>query len=218
MFLTITMLSIPNPSNQFKSIFPSLMVIILISIVVLCSVLWAHLVHDISLKELTGDFAATLEVPIYVGIQSQIGIFFWAASAAICLYTTTLISGSEQKKFLILFGVLTLLLGLDDIFLLHEVVFPSIGIHQKIVQLGYMAFIGALVLRFYKTIFRSDYLLLLTGLFFFGISVMIDNFLSNESVIISQYIEDGAKFIGILCWSVYLYRTSYQMVVLKVDY
>jgi len=113
---------------QVNTVIPSIIFIVLVSISVIGLILFLHYNNNISLHTLTSDIVTVSNVEIYVGLLSQIGIFFWAASIAICFFVTTLIWKTQELKKLSLFfifsGFITLLLAFDDIFLLHEDVFP----------------------------------------------------------------------------------------------
>lgn len=206
------MISIPDLLNQIKSIRSSIVFIVAITFGIMGLVLWGHLFYDVPFVQLTGDFASTLEVPFYLGFQSQIGVFFWSAAVTVCFYSAHMIFDAERKIFFISFGLLSVLLGLDDVFMLHESVFPALGIHQKVVVLSYGIFVGTIFLRFYKVILLTDYLLLFIALGFFAISLFIDNFILEATEYITKFAEDGAKFIGIVSWFVYLYHTGYRNV------
>ncbi|OUR93423.1 hypothetical protein A9Q87_04835 [Flavobacteriales bacterium 34_180_T64] len=166
-----------------------------------------HQLNGIPLKTLTSDVTAAADVPLYYGIQSQIGIFFWAAAAAICFLCGSTIKSPEWSFFMVS-GFLSLFLGLDDIFLFHEVVFPSLGIHQKVVYLSYVVIFGVYVLKFYKLILQTEFILLAMAFGCFGLSLLIDSFFHNAAPLYTQLIEDGAKFVGIVYWTIYFYSTA----------
>ena len=58
--------------------------------------------------DLTRDPAAILDVPVYVGFLSQIGILLWAATAAICLFSAAVLWRREPvdsiARFLVCSG------------------------------------------------------------------------------------------------------------------
>lgn len=107
-------------------------------------------------------------------------------------------------------GFLTIFLGVDDIFLLHEAVFPFFGIPEKVVYASYGFILISWIVKFYTTILRTDYILLLMAFFFLGLSVGLDVFpLSN----IDLYLfEDGFKMTGIVSWFFYFYGNSVKAV------
>lgn len=206
------MILIKDLSNQLQQLYTSIFFVFLTSFLVVGSVFGFHYYNNVPLYKLTSDVLVAADAPIYFGIQSQIGIFFWAATAAICFYSSRLIDSSVHKKFLIFSGCITLFLGLDDIFMFHEIVFPSLGIHQKIVFLSYAVVMLFYGLKYTKLLLKTDYILLVLAVGGFGISLVADNFFYNYSEYITQLLEDGAKFMGIVSWTLFFGRTSLQMV------
>ena len=109
----------------------------------------------IPIAHFTRDTVAVAEAPVYTGLFSNIGILFWCSTAAISLFSSN-ISGRGSKQgdfsvFLLVSGLLTSLLLLDDLFLLHEEILPEhLHIPQKLVFLGY-----GLVMLLYLFRFRT---------------------------------------------------------------
>ena len=172
---------------------------------------YVHFSKHIPLDYLTNDPVVVADLPVYIGVLSQFGIFLWAATAAICLFCSLLIKNKVHKAFMIVSSLISALLGFDDVFMLHESVFPSLGIHQKVVFLSYALIVLIYGLKFMKILLRTDYLLLGFAIFWFGISLLVDNFLYESSPYITKLLEDGAKFIGITSWLFYYTRTCRQM-------
>jgi len=142
---------------------------------------------------------------------SSIGILFWTATATLCIFSAMLVTGRQNevmlKPFLYVSGLFTLLLGFDDLFLLHERVFPNfIGLPEKAVLGSYAVFAVAYLIRFRTAIFETEYPLLGLALSFFGISVVIDAFHSEGRD--TAALEDFPKFVGIVSWFVYYARVS----------
>ncbi|MCB0447459.1 MAG: hypothetical protein KDD03_08100 [Gelidibacter sp.] len=187
------MKSILFPLEQLKSIFPSVIVSAIFSLLIIASVLGLHFYNDIPLYLLTTDVTVAANAPLYFGIQSQIGIFFWAATAAICSYSSNLVMSKPNKNFLLVSASISLFLGLDDIFMFHEIVFPSLGVPQKVVYLSYALLMLLYGFKFLKTLLSTEYVLFALAIGFFGISLLTDNFLKQfESQYITQLLEDGA--------------------------
>lgn len=164
-----------------------------------------HLVTDIPIGDLTRDPNVIIGAPFYNGLVSQIGIFFWAAAAAVCLFTAKALSTApanfRMKRFLNMSGILTLLLGLDDALLLHEQFFPSIGIPETVVLAIYGGLTLFYLIRFYSRILKTEYILLGMAFFFFGMSIVLD--LLPLPGINPYVLEDSAKLAGIVSWLAY---------------
>ena len=99
-----------------------------------------------------------------------------------------------------------MLLGLDDIFLLHESVFPYLGIHEKVVYATYAGLVLFYLVKFYPTILKTEYILLVMALGFFALSVIFDK--SSIPGIDPYLLEDGVKIAGIVSWMFYFYSVG----------
>ncbi|MCB0382322.1 MAG: hypothetical protein KDD05_03210 [Psychroserpens sp.] len=196
--------------QQLRTLRFSFLLIFVVILVTLGLLLGIHFNEDIPIEILTNDLAVLAELPIYAGILSQMGILLWSAAAAICMYSVPLIIDEEHKQFIRASVYITLLLGLDDAFMFHETLFPSLGIHQKIVFLGYGIMMLLYLYKYYKLILTTDFILFTLALGWFGISMLIDNFIRDVSPYITKLTEDGTKFIGIVTWLVYFIRTTKQ--------
>ncbi|MEM9808005.1 MAG: hypothetical protein AAF959_22280, partial [Cyanobacteria bacterium P01_D01_bin.56] len=189
----------------FKSSLPPVAIIAAVSTLLLGLVAYLHVWNNIPISDLTRDVAAIGQLPFYAGFLSQIGILLWAASATICFFSATVLpkhraSSRQLKRFLFVSALLTLLLGLDDAFLLHETVFPQLGISSKATYAGYGVFLLSYLFRFHTLILKTDHILIAIALGFFGMSVAIDMLdLSGQRAFL---FEDGAKFVGIVSWLV----------------
>jgi hypothetical protein len=161
----------------------------------------------VPLGDLTRDPIAVFEAHLYIGFLSQLGIFGWAGSAAICIFVTRWLphvpENLEIRHFLAVGAALTLVLGLDDVFLLHEQFFPyHVGIHEHVVYAAYVSFVLYFLIRFRTMIMATEFLLLMLAFALFAVSVSSD-------ILDGPYLfEDGAKFAGILAWLAYFYRTG----------
>jgi preprotein translocase subunit SecG len=210
------MKSLHAPFGQLRSSWMIIGWILAISAVLVSLVLFLHFGKGIPIGNLTRDPTAILGSPFYTGFLSQIGIFFWSASATVCLFSAKVLSNEPEsfkiRRFLFVSGLLTLILGLDDAFLLHEEAFPRLGIPEKIVFASYAGFVLFYLARFYSIIVKTEYILLGMALIFFGGSIALDvlNLPGSNSFLI----EDDLKLVGIVSWLSYFFRTG----VSTVDY
>ena len=96
--------------------------------------------------ELSGDCCHS-----YYGFVSTAGIILWAATAAVSLFSATLLflkgAAGRVTMFPLLAGMLTAWIALDDAFMLHETVFPAFGVPQN----GVIAFYVLLALAYFLT-------------------------------------------------------------------
>lgn len=197
--------------SQIRTLLPWIGLILLMSALFLGGALFLDFWRGVPFAVLTRDPVSVGSMPVYVGFISQIGIFFWSAAATLCFFCFKLLSakenGREVRRFLLASGVISLILGLDDVFLLHEVVLPTlIGIPQVVILTSYGMIIFFYVLRFYRVILQTEYTLFLMAMVFIGISLAIDIF--HLPGINPYLLEDGAKLIGLVSWFVYFLRTG----------
>ena len=166
----------------------------------------------ISPDDFTRDPASVVKAPFYVGFLSHLGVLLWAATTSICLFSSFLLFSLQPRNrrlglFLLSAGLLSLMLTLDDLFLLHEKVFPKyLGLPEILVYAGYAGAAAFYLWAFRHRILTTDYLLLLLALLLFGFSTSMDRFLSFRSF--ETFVEDSSKFAGIVFWLIYYSRTA----------
>lgn len=143
---------------------------------------------------------------VYYGLASNLGIMLWTATSAVCLFAALILHrksdfvSTHRKAFALIAGMFTGWLALDDAFLVHEKVFPALGLPQATVLLVY-AILGLVYALYARRIaLQVDYILFILAGGFLASSMMIDHFhhgLTSDAI----FLEDGAKFIGICCWA-----------------
>ena len=218
----------PGLRQQLRTNGRAIGAIVVVSAGLLGLLLLLHHAGGVPISDLTRDVNAIAGVPLYAGLLSQIGILLWAAAAAICLFSAAVLPKDERRRplrqFFVASGLLTLLLGLDDAFQLHEALLPTLGVPDAVMYVGIagrvvffgiaetallVGYVGLVVLylvRFGPFIRATDYVLLWIALLFFGISMALD--VLDPSGINPFLWEDGTKLVGIVSWLVYFARTS----------
>lgn len=184
--------------------------------------------QDISVAVFTRDPAVTvIESKIspfidpkynpFLGIVSQVGVLFWCITASLCIFCSRIISqknylANSWTDFLRFFGFLTLILLLDDLFLLHESVIPELfKIPEKITYLGYMSLCIWGLIKFRQVILKTEWIILLLSFFWFFCSIITDSLPFLRSFYYIQYLlEDGFKLLGIVSWFYYFLRVCLQ--------
>jgi len=200
-----------NLRYQLKSNKTTFLRIFIISTFFIGCVLLLNKWKGIPIGSMTRDITTTAGVEIYVGFFSQVGFFFWIAAATLCMFTSFINHKSRGNiiftEFLFLFGLLTLLLCLDDMFLLHESVFPYIfGIPQKGVFMVYGILIFFILLRYYQIILKTNYIILAMSFIFFAISISLD--VIHPPNLNPYLMEDSVKMFGIVSWFFYFYSNA----------
>ena len=184
------MIKFPNKLFYF-SILPST----ILYIAILC----ISNFYNIKLSLVIRDLAQTCGYPIGVGMISNIGILLWGAAASICFFTTFLKSiNRESSKLLLLGGIFSSLLCIDDLFLLHD---RYIG--PDFLNLTYLAISIFLLVRFRRILKKIGLFNLIISILFLGLSVFFDGVIQmmfTQSYDLTQLFEEGFKFLGIACW------------------
>ena len=161
-----------------------------------------------------GDPATATGSPFFAGFVSNVGAVMWAAIATVFLFRFHLDCRpgrpSEWTRFLLWSGLFAALVGSDDLFLLHEELFPKyLSIPQVVVVATYGVLAIAYLGRFRTQIARTAYPLFLLALGLLGVSVALDQIADRWEVYLpaGPFIEDGAKLLGIGTWLSYAWHT-----------
>lgn len=203
--------------DRLTGLFPLMMAVYLPTFII---VLLVRQQNRVPIHHLMGDPAKVANSPFYLGMVTKFGILLWCATAAICLFTSLYLKplnlSLKHQRFLLVAGVITTVLMLDDSFQLHEEVFPNyLGISEKIVYLAYVMMVALYLIKFHKIIWNSRYLLFL-GLAFvcFALSIVLDMRaiidLVDMGLIYDRdraLLENGFKLFGIVSWFTYFSLT-----------
>jgi hypothetical protein len=184
---------------------------VLIPFALMFVVFWLGKINNIEVSDLTRDTAAVLHGHPYDGLISMLGLFLWSASGAICFLAFAVIrkSNSEFKNILLFGGMLSLFLGFDDAFQLHEEVFiHAFPFAEKLFYLVYVFSIVAYFFLQVKNLFQTKFLIWIGAMCLFLVSMILDNidpFISHQ-----VYYEDCCKFAGIFLWFLFYVNTCYK--------
>lgn len=99
-------------------------------------------------------------------------------------------------------GLFTGWLALDDMLMLHDDALPVLGIPEKVTYAVYGATLSLYLFVSSSWILANRPMLMAAALGFFGASVAIDLFIHSPRPG-RVFLEDGAKFLGILAWTGY---------------
>lgn len=168
---------------------------------------------------LTRDTTAIASLPPYAGLLSTFGFFLWAAAGAIAAFAGWILHVRRDprkglRNFLLVSGILTLLLGLDDAFLIHDDIIPiRLGLKEWPFLLAFPAVTLFVLVKSWAVILLTDYLLLGLALGMLGLSLLIDlhsALFDNMPILgVDHFLaEDGTKFIGMVAWLCYFWRTA----------
>lgn len=97
---------------------------------------------------------------------------------------------------------------LDDLFLLHENIFPrKLNIPEKFVYFVYGIIVLSYIVKFRKLILKTDFIFLFLAFGFFGASIIFDQVTTNKYL---GVLEDWFKLFGIVNWLAYFTRIGFQ--------
>jgi hypothetical protein len=200
--------------QQFRTVTPILLIVWLITLLSLLTAIYASTERDIPLESFTKDPTALMKAPFYLGFFSNIGIMIWAATAMICFFVAYRIKEVQESKskfqFILISACISLLMTLDDLFQLHEFVFPNyFSITDNMVYLTYINIYVIYFIRFRKLLLNSDYLVLGLAFFFLGLSTIID--LLPLPIPKDTFLEDAIKLFGVTTWFIYFFRTGNEI-------
>jgi len=153
---------------------------------------------DRPVGDLTRDPVAVLDGPAYIGVLSNIGAVVWAVGLSACLIAV-IVHGFDRWSPFLWGGLLTGLLLADDLFLLHEAYYPSVGIPEKGYPILYAAAFVAYLVVFRGFLASNAGWLLLLAAALFAASALLDLALDEDAPFL---IEDGFKLLGIVAWTV----------------
>jgi hypothetical protein len=163
-------------------------------------------VENIPAAYMTRDALQTMHGLCYIGFVSSLGILFWMAAATVCLTAAAVLrtvpARKERAVFYFCFGLLSLALTLDDLFLIHEKMWPFFtALPQYIISGLYALLAAGFTIRFRAIVLESPWLLLGLSLIALGLSAVLDVDLPGHFR--SIFIEDSFKLFGIVFWSLY---------------
>jgi hypothetical protein len=193
--------------EQFRQVRIALAAAIVFCLLTLGGALILSAVENIPAAYMTRDALQTLHGLCYTGFVSSLGILLWMAAATAGLTAAAVLHGVPDRKgqarFHLCFGLLTLMLTLDDQFLCHEKIWPFFtGLPQFIISGLYALLAAVFLIRFRAVILKSSWLLLGLSLASLGISAVLDTGLL-DCFFHSIFVEDSFKLVGIVFWSLY---------------
>ncbi len=192
-------------ARQVVPLWRVLAALMVVSAVFIGALFLLSLLTNTPMALLTRDVAATAGIKFYIGILSSIGALTWGASASVCWFAAAVLRGGahlrEPARFLAGAGALQTALGADDFFMLHETVYPKLGLPEEVIVAFYGLALLALVLRFRRQLLDSELLLFLIGAVLFGGSVLVDLAVRDATAL-----EDILKVGGVATWLTYFWR------------
>ncbi|HAD10880.1 MAG TPA: hypothetical protein DCF33_00430 [Saprospirales bacterium] len=200
-------------SVKIRTIAQVLLITWLMTILALLVSIFISTVREIPLDTFTQDPNAKMGAPFYLGLFSNISIIIWSAALTVCFYAASrMVKGVRRldREFLIVSGLITLMMTLDDLYQVHEFVFPHyFSISENMVYLTYMNIYLIYFIRYRNQLLNSDFIALAIAFFFLGLSTVID--LLPLPIEKDTFLEDAMKLLGAVSWLVYYVRTADEL-------
>ena len=162
----------------------------------------------LSVRQIIRDPAQNLNHSSFMGFVSSIGSWVWLSAGIVCLFSASVGGRTTDKKhmeLLVLMGIVSVILAVDDFFLLHDRYLP-----QKAVFLFYAVYTITLLIRYFRTIMEIDGWTFLMAGGLLAASIFTDT--SQRKIPLEymqvQVIEDGFKFVGAVTWFYFNYQLA----------
>lgn len=156
--------------------------------------------RGVGFEDFSKDPAQHLDGEFFTGWYHYLVVLVWqvpATTALVGSYVLHRIGRAAPARMLLVAGVLTAAMVLDDLFLLHDAVYRNLGVPQVAVYAGYglatVAFAWA-----YRARLGAGVLLLAGTLVCWALSAGIDVLLREDAPYV---VEDGAKAAGVVLWT-----------------
>lgn len=211
-------------SNPFRG--SSLLALLALYLPPLLMIFGVSLVSDLSglpVSVYLQDPATTTNSSPLTGAISNLGILAWCAAFSCALLGAAQLRSARaaaiEINFLLTGAGLTALLLFDDLFLLHERLYPELlGLPEEAVLAGYAVCALAWLLRYLRQILTSRFVLLLAAFGFFAVSVMVDLVMSpSPDDALPYLVEDGAKLLGIASWLGFFVDAAWRRVTERLN-
>ncbi|MER8826746.1 hypothetical protein NKH73_12085 [Mesorhizobium sp. M0938] len=169
-----------------------------VKVVMLLAALFVAQIRGLDAWIFYRDPSAAAEVAFYTGWISSLGASLWIGSGAATLFAG-LLTHRWDCTFL---GGLTLLLGLDDLLLIHEEVLPIVAVPEIVAMIAYAAAGLFWFFRLRRKTFDGTIVFVVAG-FLLAMSASIDQLgelfpTPGSAVAIA---EDAVKELGIFLWA-----------------
>jgi hypothetical protein len=200
--------------RQARGLAPLLAALYVPATALLLAALVASHVKRLSFGVFTSDPTAIVGASPLIGVLSSIGVLGWCATASLCLFTWGVtrrqVAGRLGDVFLLIPGLLTTALMMDDLFEIHETLAPRyIGGPDGLLIVPHVLVAVGWAVAFRRRILRTEYVLLLIAAGGLAVSVVVDAL--PEAPYDSRYLlEDGFKFLGIVGWLGYFGRVCFR--------
>jgi hypothetical protein len=163
---------------------------------------------------LTKDPVAAGGLDFETGILSRIGVVIWVATAASAVMAGFIAQRlqSPGADVLLSFGLLGVVMAVDDSLMIHEAVSSFTGL--PLVEFGYVVAVVVILWRLRAEILsQTPWLVLAASFTGLALSEVVDFLDDQVSLGAGAGVEDVCKFIGILLFAAYLLLMARRTVI-----
>ncbi len=153
-------------------------------------------------------------VPWYTGLVSNLGILGWTTATVTGFFGAWIAYYGLRPaaaRMLVWGSTLSTLLLADDLFQLHAIAKPVLGLSKSVIFAFYLLVAIAWVLTQWRELRRTRGVLLLAAGGAFALSIGVDQLdllFASLGPDRRLLVEDAAKFLGVLTWAEYFVLTS----------
>ena len=170
------------------------------------------------------DLAVALQVPILACVVTGATTILWCSSGLLSIFCAQFCEPKYRAALLVL-GILSLVLGIDDLIMLHETLLPhALNMTKKLQSVAveacvfscYAAVMFVWLWKFFRLTTWASRPFLLLSLSCFAFSLAAD-FASSYKVFgkwsrfrtdydFQLLVEDGPKLVGVVFWAVFVWH------------
>lgn len=184
---------------------------------------WLYFQDLVTIERQVVDLPALIGIPGTSGMVSGVGIALWYVAGSVCWFAAGLQHDREKRVGLRLIGTLSVWLGLDDEFMLHEEVLPQLfGLSPSVMQPLLYCLYGLLLLgclrRLPELWHSEENRTFFASLFCLGASIAVDvlkdsgRFPPRSRMALDEgfamWVEESLKLLGIVAWTLFWWRWS----------
>jgi len=173
--------------------------------------LGAAWLREVPLMQMLDDPASYHDYSPLTGLVSYGGIWLMSSAATVCGFAALV--GGRPRRLLVGVAALSAYFALDDLLMLHEAVWPRLGIPEEVVMAGIAAALLAILLRTRAHAAAAHPWGLYLALALMAGSIVIDQVIipsgDNEAATV---VEDVLKFIALGIWALFWTRVTYGAV------
>ena len=167
-------------------------------------------------------------IPPYISIFSNLGYALWIGGGAFSLFAGIVVFLRHRQityvgGYLLTLAAMGLFLGLDDMFMIHEVIIPRyVNVSESIVLAVYMALFGVLIVKFRRAVLAHDLKYFIIFVALFGLSQSVDLFRDSSTVLTTAgplesppnlvIVEELPKFMGLVFFTLYCLYYSLRVI------